>query len=193
MRRIFIPLILLLAFAPKDAARAQKDDDLFKALEARTTKLIEQHEASIACILVSRSEFYPRDAKNPGKLGVYEPAKLLLDPKISDADRILLQKKLDLADPHIVPPAFGSGVVVDARGLILTNYHVVQEAAKIYVRLPGGKGSYADIHAADARSDLAVLKLLNQNILPLQPITLGDADKMQRGNFVLTLANPFAA
>ena len=57
-------------------------------------------------------------------------------------------------------PAAGSGVVVDANGLILTNYHVVQDATKIFVRLPGGKQSYADIHAADPRSDLAVLKLL---------------------------------
>src|SRR5208337_1788428 len=90
-------------------------------------------------------------------------------------------------------PAFGSGVVIDEGGLILTNYHVVQDATKIYVRLPGGKGAYADIHAADARSDLAVLKLLQPNFLPLKPIVLGDADKVEQGQFVLTLANPFAA
>ena len=67
-----------------------------------------------------------------------------------------------------MPPAFGSGVVIDPDGLILTNYHVVQNATKIFVRLAGGKSSYADIHAADPRSDLAVLKLLNANLPPLR-------------------------
>src|SRR6185312_15673018 len=58
---------------------------------------------------------------------------------------------------------------------------------------PGGQSSYADVHAADARSDLAVLKLLNTDVFPLKSVPLGDADKMQRGQFILTLSNPFAA
>jgi serine protease Do len=193
MRCTFTGLILLLAFPQPPRALAQNDDDLLRALERSTTKIIAQHESAIACILVSRSEWYPRDAKNPGKLGGYDPSRLLIDPKATDIDRALLQKKLDLADPNNVPPAFGSGVVIDPQGLILTNYHVIENAAKIYVRLPGGRGAYADIHAADSRSDLAVLKLLNPSFLPLKAITLGDADKMERGQFVLTLANPFAA
>jgi len=175
------------------AVRAQNDADLLLAMQRTMTKVIQQNENSIACILVSRSEFHPRDVKNPGKLGAYEPERLLIDPKITGLERDLLRKKLDLADPNNIPPSFGSGVVIDAQGLILTNYHVVQEAAKIYVRLPGGKGSYADIHAADPRCDLAVLKLLNKDLLPLKAIPLGDADRMERGNFVLTLSNPFAA
>jgi serine protease Do len=52
-------------------------------------------------------------------------------------------------------------VVIDPAGLVLVNYHTIEGATKVYVHLPGGKGSYADIHAADARSDLAVLKLLS--------------------------------
>ncbi len=191
MRRTLIALSLVLVSAVPPDVCAQNDDDLLRALERSTTKIIAQHEAAIACILVSRSEWYPRDAKNPGKLGVYDPSKV--DPTLTETKRAELQKKLDLADPNNVPPAFGSGVVVDPQGLILTNYHVIQDAAKIFVRLPGGRGAYADIHAADPRSDLAVLKLINANFLPLKAITLGDADKMERGQFVLTLANPFAA
>jgi len=193
MRRFLSALFLLASIAPP-IVHAQDDADLVKALQKTTAKIIREHENSIACILVGRSEFYPRDAKNPGKLGVYDPDRLLIDPKISGIEKQQMQKKLDLADPTNVPPSFGSGIVVDgAKGLILTNFHVVQDAAKIYVRLPGGRGSYADIHAADSRSDLAVLKLLNGNILPLKAIPLGNADKMERGQFVLTLSNPFAA
>src|SRR4051812_17930114 len=43
----------------------------------------------------------------------------------------------DLENPRQAPESFGSGVVVDDKGLILTNYHVVREAARIFVRLPG--------------------------------------------------------
>jgi S1-C subfamily serine protease len=186
-----LPFLLLAAFVP--GVYAQKDSDLAKALALEKTlqRIIQQHEGSIACILVSRSELHPRNAQNPGQLGDYEPRRLSLPADLSDKERLKWEKKLDLADPTNVPPAFGSGVVVDADGLILTNYHVVQDAAKIYVRLPSGKGSYADIHAADPRSDLAVLKLL-QPVGPLRPITFGDAEKLERGQFVLTLANPFA-
>ena len=193
MRRSLIAFLLAgLAVVVPMPVHGQ-DDVLLLALQRSMTKVITQNENSIACILVSRSEFHPRDAKNPGKLGGHEPSKLLIDPKITGIELQQLQKKLDLADPANVPSSFGSGVVIDAQGLILTNFHVVQDAAKIYVRLPGGKGSYADIHAADSRSDLAVLKLLNANLVPLKAITLGDADKMERGQFVLTLSNPFAA
>lgn len=185
-------LVSMLLFFAATHVSAQDDADLLKAMQRTMTKVIQQHENSIACILVSRSEYHPRDAKYPGKLGVFEPDRLLIDPKVTGVERDQIRKKLDLSDPTNIPPSFGSGVVIDAQGLILTNYHVVQEAAKIFVRLPGGRGSYADIHAADPRCDLAVLKLLNPNVLPLKAIPLGDADKMERGNFVLTLSNPFA-
>ena len=73
-----------------------------------------------------------------------------------------LVKELDLSSPDVVPESYGSGVVVDAdAGLVLTMAHVVHNATKVYVRLPGGRGSWADIHAADPRSDLAVLKLID--------------------------------
>src|SRR5204863_5236552 len=62
----------------------------------------------------------------------------------------------------------------------------------IYVRLPGEKGCYATIHAADQRSDLAVLKL-NAELPGLKAIPLGQGEKLRKGQFVLSLANPFAA
>ena len=59
-------------------------------------------------------------------------------------------KDHDLSDPETVPESYGSGVVLSASGLVLTNAHVVRNATKVFVRLPGNKGSYADIHASDA-------------------------------------------
>ncbi len=94
--------------------------------------------------------------------------------------------------PEYIPEAYGSGVVVDDKGLVLTNYHVVRDATKIYVRLPGDKAGYAAIHAADQRSDLAVLQL-PKHLLPVKALKMGDGGKVRKGQFVLSLANPFAS
>jgi S1-C subfamily serine protease len=200
-RRAVALLLTALCLAPAPASRAGDDEpDLQKlqALQKVLHKIITQVEPSVACILVSRSEAYQAlglgpDKDHPGQLGDFDPELFKTKPGLSAADRLALQRKLDLADPAHVPQAFGSGVVLDAAGLVLTNYHVVQDATRLYVRLPGGKGGYADIHAADPRSDLAVLRLINPKGLPLTPIRLGDADKMERGHFVLSIANVFAA
>jgi S1-C subfamily serine protease len=104
-----------------------------------------------------------------------------------------VKQRYDLGDRTNIPEAFGSGVVIDRGGLLLTNYHVVRGATKVFVRLPAGKGSYADIHAADARSDLAVLRLLDPRVVPLSPIRFGDGGKVRKGQWVLALANPYAA
>jgi S1-C subfamily serine protease len=175
-------------------------DDLRQALALQRVmqRTVAEVEPSVACILVSRSDAYQRlglapEKSRPGRRGDVEPEFLDSVHPPSGEDRATLRARLDLADPRHVPQSFGSGVVLDTDGLVLTNYHVVQDATKVYVRLPGGKGSYADIHAADPRSDLAVLRLLNRKILPLTPIRLGDADTAERGQFVLSIANPFAA
>jgi S1-C subfamily serine protease len=103
-----------------------------------------------------------------------------------------------LGDPDTVPESYGSGVVIGVdeqkHGLILTNFHVVQNAAHIFVRFPGGKGSYVQKEknvTGDGRCDLAVLRL--DEVIPVQPITLGDSEKVRKGQMVLSIANPFAA
>jgi S1-C subfamily serine protease len=96
-------------------------------------------------------------------------------------------------DPLFVPELFGSGVVIDPQGLVLTNEHVVHGATGIYVRLPGDKKvSYASIWASDQRSDLAVLSL-DSKLPDLKAIPLGQGEKARKGQFILSLANPFAA
>src|SRR5260370_41573613 len=72
-----------------------------------------------------------------------------------------------------VPESYGSGVVIDEKGLVLTNEHVVRGAAKLYVRLPGKSGCYAKLLASDQRSDLAMLQL-DKKVLPVKGIPLGD-------------------
>jgi serine protease Do len=176
-----------------------------QALQDRIQKTIDKAEPSIACILVSRSDEYRRFDSTPpdeaaGRLGGFDGAAQLrqyFKEDMSEAARETrrLVKELDLSSPEVVPESYGSGVVVDAdQGLVLTTAHVVRDAVKIYVRLPGGGGSWADIHAADPRSDFAVLRLIDRSpALRLKAIPMGDGAHLQKGQFVVGLANPFAA
>jgi S1-C subfamily serine protease len=166
------------------------------ALQEAVRQSIERAEPSIACILVTRSEkaraFGPGQPDVPGVLGRFEVGMARRGLAESDPEYRAIGS-LDLSNPDNVPEAFGSGVVLDDKeGLILTQAHVVRKATKIYVRLPGHRGSWADIHAADPRSDLAVLRLLDP-VPNLKALKLGDGSTLRKGDFVLSLSNPFAA
>jgi serine protease Do len=157
--------LVLLALCAPAAARAEepKQRDLLEAVEKQLKATAETAGPSIVCVVVSRSDRYPKPAKaddTPGRLGGFDPKEFLKND--ASAGRAALAKSLDLADPRTIPDhGYAGGVVIDPSGLVLTPYHVTDGATKVYVFLPGGGGSYADIHAADSRSDLAVLKLIS--------------------------------
>jgi S1-C subfamily serine protease len=181
-----------MALARADVPPLSKEAQAWE--EARIAAIAEA-EPAIACVLISRSDEYSRLGEPPspegsGKLGRFRMPKIV-DPAADRAEYERL-KRLDLSDPVTVPDSYGSGVVIDENGLILTNEHVVRGATKIFVRLPGDKSSYADIHAADPRSDLAVLRLLDPPGR-LKAIKLGDGSKVRKGQTAISLANPYAA
>ncbi len=83
----------------------------------------------------------------------------------------------------------GSGVILSADGLIVTNNHVVEGAEKLTVTLTDGREFSAEIVGTDPRSDLAVAKLKNAS--NLTPIAIGSSEKMRLGEVVLAVGNPF--
>jgi serine protease Do len=85
--------------------------------------------------------------------------------------------------------AAGSGVLVDTAGYVLTNNHVVAGADKIVVRLKDGDEHEAQIIGRDKKTDLALIKIKTAKQLPSLP--LGDSDKLQVGDWVLAMGNPF--
>jgi serine protease Do len=98
-------------------------------------------------------------------------------------------------DPSFVPNEYGTGVVVDRRGLILTACHVLGEENDNYYVTTFDRHVYrAWIKAADPRSDLAVLSIDGADLASasLTPIRLGDADRLRKGQIVITLGNPYA-
>lgn len=82
----------------------------------------------------------------------------------------------------------GSGVIVSKDGYILTNNHVIEGAEDIIVKLYGGRELKGKIVGMDSRTDLAVIKV-NEDNLPV--IKWGDSDKLRVGELVFAIGNPF--
>src|SRR5205809_3775285 len=86
--------------------------------------------------------------------------------------------------------SLGSGVIVDKRGYILTNNHVVEQATKIQVQLAGETTRYtAKVVGVDEETDLAVIKIDANKELPVAK--LGNSDGVQVGDWVLAIGSPF--
>ncbi len=86
--------------------------------------------------------------------------------------------------------ALGSGVIVDAVGLVVTNNHVIEGADQVKVSLADKREFEADIVLKDSRTDIAVLRLKGANErFPV--IELGNSDDLQVGDLVLAIGNPF--
>jgi len=86
--------------------------------------------------------------------------------------------------------ATGSGIVIDANGTILTNYHVVENAIKVTVSFEKGKTVDAQVVGTDPSQDLAVLRIPTDGLV-LHPLTLGNSSTVQVGDAVLAIGNPF--
>ncbi|MBC7899897.1 MAG: trypsin-like peptidase domain-containing protein [Saprospiraceae bacterium] len=88
-------------------------------------------------------------------------------------------------------PAYsvGSGFIVDKRGYIMTNAHVVEDAVRISVKLDSGEEFVAKVIGTDDETDLAVLKIEVGKDLPY--VKLGDSAKSRVGDWVLAIGSPF--
>src|SRR5215813_10556776 len=89
-----------------------------------------------------------------------------------------------------VQRSLGSGVIVDPAGLVVTNFHVIENADQVRVSLADKREFEADIVLKDQHSDLAVLRLKDTRER-FAAIDLGDSDSLQVGDIVLALGNPF--
>src|SRR5215469_2647416 len=117
------------------------------------------------------------------------PENQLSLPNLDFFRRFFGEGPLNPKDPeHQVEHALGSGVIVSDNGYILTNNHVVKNAKEIQVALNDGRSFAAKVVGTDPQTDVALLRVPADN-LPAQ--TLTDSDKVEVGDVVLAVGNPF--
>ncbi|MBV6271422.1 Do family serine endopeptidase [Alcaligenaceae bacterium CGII-47] len=87
-----------------------------------------------------------------------------------------------------VPRGIGSGFIISKDGYILTNNHVIEKSNGIFVTMMDGKEYKAKVIGTDPRSDVALIKIDVNNLTPL---TIGDSDKLKKGQWVLAIGSPF--
>jgi serine protease Do len=85
--------------------------------------------------------------------------------------------------------ALGSGFIIDAKGIVITNNHVIKDADDIVVTVNGEKEYKAKIIGKDPLSDLAVLQIDSKD--KFVPVEFGDSDKARIGDWVIAIGNPF--
>ena len=121
---------------------------------------------------------------------------------IATVGRVRLQQNPLLNDPFFrrffdIPDrplerqtqSLGSGVVVDAaNGYVLTNHHVIHQAEQIRVMLSDGRQFDAELIGGDPESDVAVIRIPAEHLTALR---LADSDRLQVGDFVVAIGNPF--
>jgi S1-C subfamily serine protease len=185
----FLPLVLLFLCVDPPAEPPQLSaEQVVAAVETVLADAIAQAEESVVAIARVKSENDETLAirgRNSGRNPVLEPPQLGF-PRTN-------------ADPFsgdVMSFDYASGVVVGEKGEILTAFHAVRGAASLHVRAMGRQAFYAEITAADPRSDLAVIapKVVRGFPAPkLKPIALGNASKLRKGAFLVALGNSFNA
>jgi len=191
---IFLIAIALLYCQSTPNPRSEKQDD-----KSYLLSLINQEKDSVAeaneDIRISRQTAITRAA------ALAQPAVVGIN--VTQLKRIRERSPYSIQDPlwrALFPELFrervyelqveslGSGFIISPDGYILTNEHVIEDAAKIVVTLPGGKRFNAKIVGTDRVSDIALLKIEGDNF---PYIKLGRSSDLIIGEWVLALGNPF--
>jgi serine protease Do len=93
-----------------------------------------------------------------------------------------------------VPPrrvnSLGSGFIIDATGVVVTNNHVIADADEITVILNDGSRIKAEVMGRDQKTDIALLRVKTDR--PLKAVRFGDSDKLRLGEWVIAIGNPFS-
>ena len=120
-------------------------------------------------------------------IAVLQPSPAEQNPLLQDP---FFRRYFGVPDTALQPAmAAGSGVIVDgARGFVITNFHVVRNAEAIQVTLKDGRKLSAELLGASPGLDLAVLRIGARN---LPSLALGDSRKLEVGDYVVAIGNPF--
>ena len=94
-------------------------------------------------------------------------------------------------DPYPTDGGSGSGSIIDKRGYVVTNRHVIKDAYKIYISLSDGTQYEGTLVGEDSQTDLAVIKFTPPENMELTTIGFSDSSKLRVGQKVIAIGNPF--
>jgi Do/DeqQ family serine protease len=124
----------------------------------------------------------------PAVVNVY--AARVIENRVPMFDDPIFRRFFGGSPREQVQRSLGSGVIVDPSGLVVTNFHVIENADQVRISLADKREFEADIVLKDQRSDLAVLRLKDSHER-FPAVDLGDSDALAVGDVVLALGNPF--
>ncbi len=166
--------------SPTDLASAENLSRAFRAAAKRV----------IPTVVTIRTTTKPRpleqDERDGGRVNPFKgtPYEGLFDDLFEDGGP-------EWGIPRAIPrtEGMGSGVIIDPKGLVLTNNHVIEGADEVLVELADGRELKASDIKADPETDLAIFRIEAGD--PLPAAALGDSDALDIGDWVLAIGNPF--
>ena len=175
------------SFAGTDASRLTVPDPIPSAASFSTiVNRVEPAVVNIATTQVLERKQFKRRPQPKGHMQPLDPDQQ--DDPMQDFFDRFFDGRQDA--PPQAERSLGSGVIVDKRGYILTNNHVIENATKIQVQLNNDTARYtAKLVGADDDTDLAVIKIDVNKDLPTAK--LGNSDGVQVGDWVLAIGSPF--
>ena len=144
---------------------------------------LEQNPAVIIPVSTGSANYTQDELQNINVYTACNEAVVNINTKVTSYDWFL--------EPYVQDGGSGSGSIIDKRGYILTNVHVIQGATKIYVSLFDGTQYEAEVVGQDLDSDLAVIKFDPPSGMELKTISFGDSTALKVGQKVIAIGNPF--
>jgi serine protease Do len=155
----------------------------------RLEKAIETDRPSIPVFTLHENKVIPTGfSGDQGSPADFRTAVKKVLPSVVSVDRMDRVSRGFWDDESVIAQTgTGSGVIISSKGYILTNNHVVEDAAAVSVRLSDQRSFQAQVVGTDPRSDLAVIKI---NAGDLVPAEMGDSTKLEIGEWVIAIGTP---
>ena len=151
--------------------------------ENEAVSFLEQNPSQIISVANNTSSYSQEEVQNINVYSLCNEAVVNINTQVVSYDWFL--------QPYVQDGGSGSGSIIDKRGYILTNVHVIQDASKIYVSLFDGTQYEAEVVGTDLDSDLAVIKFSPPEGVELKTISFGSSTALRVGQRVIAIGNPF--
>lgn len=183
----FVVAAVLFIFTGKKTSSVEKQTAQVESVPVSPDTLtppgLEQNLESSLAIPVSSNTYSQDEIQNINVYNLCNEAVVNINTKVTSYDWFL--------EPYVQDGGSGSGSIIDKRGYILTNVHVISGATKIYVSLFDGTQYEAEVVGQDLDSDLAVIKFNPPEGMSLKTISFGDSANLKVGQKVIAIGNPF--